>query len=346
MLYTNSYTTLKDILKSEYTFILSLLFGNFEEIIHLLKEKKPFYGEVLEYLYLSAPLYYSKTFDDICNRYRYVDNLLRVLFKDCSKKFSYKIRNDVSNICEDFHIEVHEFDYYYVVALMIITLERTISEDAYNLYAQFDNDIKNDIDKFLSLFLNTLNAEEFQALFYNHLEDVYLNNSTVDQSFSVLNINNYSYFLDNIENTNFFNLIEKDEKNGLAPIVISRGIVYNIIGDGTPNQLSIDLSSNQFFNNENSNFIIVGLYDANNNSILVKHYVTHLFDIEVNNIEDVIFNITNNLIINDINLNDELKKQILSNSKSFYMYTSNDIISYYIKRFTVFTTDVIGLINM
>ena len=80
--YTNAYTILRDILKNEYTLILSIMVVNIMDIVHVLKSdsKHPLYGEVLEYLYLSMPRYYTSTHDKICEKFKYVDNVIRTLY--------------------------------------------------------------------------------------------------------------------------------------------------------------------------------------------------------------------------------------------------------------------------
>lgn len=227
--FTNDYTILKDILKAEYTFVLSLLFSNFDDIIHLLKEKQPFYGEILEYLYMSLPTYYNKTHDTICQTYRYVDDVVRILFKNYRKKLPVKFKVDVRNICEQFHIEESEFEYYYFAALFILSLESGINEDAFNLYSQLDNSIVDVVDHFTDTFMKTLSTTEFQCLFYNHLEDVYHTNRSDDKMVSVLYKDNYSFFID----THMPLKMMKFEsiENNHFPVVITKNNVYNIINN-------------------------------------------------------------------------------------------------------------------
>ena len=192
--FTNDYSIIKDILKTEYTLVLSLLFNNFDDAIHLLKTKMPFQGEILEYLYLSTPTYYNSTHDKICSSFRYIDNMIRILYKNHKKKLCAQIKQDVKNTCVNFHIEDNEFDYYYFIAMVIIALESYINTDAYNLYSEFSADVKENVDSFVNDLLNSFSVEEFQCLFYNHLEDVYQTNSSEDKSVSLIYKDNYSYF--------------------------------------------------------------------------------------------------------------------------------------------------------
>ena len=169
--YTNNYCILKDILKNEYQLILAMLLNNINDSIHLLKKKMPLQGEIMEYLYLSVPTYYNDTHSQICDKFRYIDNIIRILYKNNMKNLPREFNIDIKNICELFHIENNEFGYYYYIAMVIILLESFINEEAFALYSQFNENIKKSIDLFLVDLLTTLDKNEFQCLFYNHLED-------------------------------------------------------------------------------------------------------------------------------------------------------------------------------
>lgn len=254
--FTNDYTILKDILKAEYTFVLSLLFSNFDDIIHLLKEKQPFYGEILEYLYMSLPTYYNKTHDTICQTYRYIDDVVRILYKNHRKNQPSKFKNDVHNICEQFHIDESEFEYYYFVALFILALENGINEDAFNLYSQLDNSITENVEEFLDTFMKTLSTTEFQCIFYNHLEDVYHTNRSDDKMLSVLHKDNYSFFMDNHMPLSMMKLEAVDGVR--YPVVITKKNVYNIINNA-PHKICENTFNETIFGD---NVVYVAMYNV------------------------------------------------------------------------------------
>lgn len=234
--FTNDFTIMKDIIKTEYTFILALLFTNFDEIIHLLKEKQPLHGEILEYLYLSFPTYYSAKHDKICQTYTYIDSVIRVLYKRHQKRLCPKFKQCIKEICANFHIEENELEYYYFVALLIIYLESSINVDAYNLYTQIDESIIEHVAIFLEDLMRTFNKTEFQCLFYNHLEDVYENNQSMDKKVSCIHKDNYSYFLDNLSNIILFGSCLPVISGKRYPIIITDEFIYNVI-DNKPQML-------------------------------------------------------------------------------------------------------------
>ena len=201
--------------------------------IHLLKKKMPLQGEIMEYLYLSVPTYYNDTHSQICDKFRYIDNIIRILYKNNIKNLPRELNIDIKNICELFHIENSEFGYYYYIAMVIILLESFINEEAFTLYSQFNENIKKSVDSFLVDLLTTLDKNEFQCLFYNHLEDVYQNNLSIDKKFSAIHQNNYSYFLDNINIENMFARYLKPIPNKRYPIIITDEYIYNIV-DNSP----------------------------------------------------------------------------------------------------------------
>lgn len=214
-------------LKVEYQYVLSLLFNNFDDIIHLLKEKEPFYGEILEHLYMSIPLTCDKTHERVMRNFTYMDDILRMLFKEKHKDIPRKFRRDVKSLCEKFHIAENEFEYYYFIALAIVSMESSINEDAYNVYSQLDSEIAEMSDGFVRSFLGTITVPEFQCLFYNHLEDIEKINTSEDGRISSINNLNCSPFLEN----NFFHPAMRFPVQGgvSVPIVISRDKIYNIV---------------------------------------------------------------------------------------------------------------------
>lgn len=224
--FTNDYTILKDIIKVEYSFVLSLLFTNFAEIIHLMKEKMPLDGEVLEYVYSSVPSYYNSKHDSICHKYRYVDSVIRIIYKNRKDHLCATFHRNVKNICKDFHIEVNELSYYYFIALVIVYLESSINIDAYNLYTQLSDDVIKDIQSYLNDLLDILDINEFYGLFYNHLEDVYHSNVSIDEKVSLIHKDNYSFFLDNFDKSRFFELYMPINDMYRYPIIITDEFIY------------------------------------------------------------------------------------------------------------------------
>lgn len=330
--YTNNYTILKDILKSEYTFILTLLFNNFDDIIHLLKEKRPFYGEVLEYLYLSLPEYYNNKHDLICNQFRYIDDVLRIIYKTRKKYNCIEFKRDVHIICKDFHINEQEFEYYYFIALVILSLESTINEDAINLYSQLDDHIVENVTDFLQELFNTLTRKEFQCIFYNHLEDVYHTNRSDDGKISVLYKKNYSYFLDNFDIDIMFKKIDsyKDDK---VPIIITKENIYNII-DNKVNHLSDNTIDKPIFHD---NVIYVAYYYIKEHKI--KNFIPffNYFYNEYKDLNnDICYPLYNEYEI-DYTFNNDMI-DIINKSNSFSIFDENlNDLHYYIDQFTIYT---------
>lgn len=325
--YTNDYIIIKDILKTEYTFILSLLFNNFDEIIHLLKSRKPFFGEVLEYLYLSMPAYYNSKYERICQQYRYIDSLLRILYKNNKKSICAQFKQDVKDICKDFHIEESEFEYYYYIALLIIAIESNINIDAYNLYTQFEDNLREHVDSFQLQFFNMLNVNEFQALFYNHLEDVYNNNSSTDSKVSVIYSDNYSYFLDNNYAKISYYLQGVPYKR--YPIIISDKYIYNVI-DSKPCILTGNIIDTPIIN-ETVRYVASYYIEDNTirNFIPFFNYFT-----KYNNLKNDICLPLYNEYVAEVNIDNEM----LYNSQDFMIYNGDKIddIHYYIDRFTIY----------
>lgn len=326
--YTNDYTVIKDILKTEYTFILALLFNNFDEIIHLLKARKPFFGEVLEYLYLSMPSYYNTKHEIICQQYRYIDSVLRILYKNNKKNLCAQFKQNVKEICKDFHIEESEFEYYYYIALLIIAIESNINVDAYNLYMQFDDSIKDNIDNFQLQFFDMLDSNEFQVLFYNHLEDVYGNNLSDDNKVSVIYKDNYSYFLDNNYVKLSYYLQGVPYKR--YPIIISDKHIYNVI-DNKPYILADNIIDTPIIN---ETVRYVASYYLEDHSI--RNFIPFFnYFQKYNNLQsDICLPLYNEYVIEDITIDNDN----IVNSKDFMIYNGNNIdaIHYYIDRFTVY----------
>ena len=328
--FTNNYSILKDILKIEYTFILTILFNNFDEIIHLLKERKPFYGEVLEHLYLSMPSYYNSKHDKICQQYRYVDSILRILYKNNRKSICARFKQDVKEICKDFHMEENEFEYYYFIALLIITIENNINIDAYNLYMQFDEELKDNINKFAKELFKTLSTIEFQCLFYNHLEDVYSTNLSEDNKVSVIYKDNYSYFLDNsfIENHIDYYLQGVPQKR--APIIITDQYIYNVI-DNKPYILTENTIDNTSIFNETVRYVASYYFEDHTirNFIPFFNYFQHYN------------NLNNDICLpfyNDYNIKFPIERNELILSEDFMIFNNSNIndVHYYIDKFTVY----------
>lgn len=327
--FTNNYTILKDILKIEYTFILSLLFNNFDDIIHLLKEKKPFYGEVLEYLYLSMPTFYNSTHDKICQQFRYIDSILRILYKNNKKNICAEFKEDVKNICNDFHIVESEFEYYYYIALLIISLENNINSDAYNLYAQFNDNIRDNIYDFENQLFNMLSINEYQCLFYNHLEDVYANNLSEDGKISVIHKDNYSYFLDNNSAKYYLTPYLKKVDNKRYPLIITNEYIYNIVND-KPNILSANNINSDIFND---NVRYIASYYTNDNSI--RNWIPFFSYFHTYN------NLQNDIcypLYNEYYVHHKIDNDNIHDSQDI-LYFDSDIennIHYYVNKFTVY----------
>lgn len=337
--YTNNYTILKDILKNEYTFILTLLFNNFDDIIHLLKEKRPFYGEVLEYLYLSMPTYYNSTHDNICQQYRYIDDVLRILYKNHKKYICAEFKNDIKNICNDFHIEESEFSYYYYIALAIIILESPINEDAFNLYSQLNDEIANNITYFLHDFLNILTKKEFQCLFYNHLEDVYHTNRSINEELSLIYSDNYSYFLDNFNLKSMFFTMDSIPYQ-YSPIIITNKGIYNVTNDNKINYICNPSSIEDMnLNILNSNINYVAQYNLINNTISNWIPFFNYFYNKYNNLSnELCIPLFDDYIINAKELNQYNNLLLNSNSFSIFNERISDI-HYWINQFTIYNLD-------
>ena len=95
-----------------------------------------------------------------------------------------------------------------------------------NIYAQLDSQIQIDLDKYLQMFFSMLGREEFQCLFFNHLEDVYQNNISADKRVSVLHRDNYSFFLDNLNLESFLSVYQEPIENECYPIILAEDNVY------------------------------------------------------------------------------------------------------------------------
>lgn len=332
--YTNNYTILKDILKNEYMLVLSLLFNNFDDIIHLLKQKMPLQGEVLEYLYLSQPLFYNSTHDNVCKHFSYIDNVARTIYKNIRKQNSKRFKNEVYNICKAFHIESNEFEYYYFIAMAIIALERTINTDANELYAQIDNDIKDVLDQYLQEFLNILNKQEFQCLFYNHLEDVYENNLSIDKKVSIIHKNNYSYFLDNLNKDSLFEKYLLPVNSQRYPIIITDSYIFNVI-DNKPCILEENHINNPIF--DDSIRYIASYYISD---MTIRNWIPFFKYFNKYNSDNVTQEMCRSFYDNyqvQYPLYDVSMVQLM-NSEPFSFFDSNiDNIHYYIDHFTVYT---------
>ena len=332
--YTNNYTILKDILKNEYQLILNLMFVNLTDIIQVLKNKMPLQGEVLEYLYQSMPSYYSNTHDKVCERYKYIDNIIRMLYKQHKMNNCKEFKRDVYIISNNFHIEDNEFDYYYFVALLIITLESSINEDAYNLYAQLDNNIQVDMDHYLQDFFSMLSKEEFQCLFYNHLEDVYETNLSIDNKVSVMNRNNYSFFLDSLNLdgalSNYLEVIE----NKRYPIIITDQNIFNIKEDKPILIQSNNIDAPIF--DERVRFIASYYMQENK----LKNWIP--FFSYFGEYKDQVTIDDYNSFYNEYEIDYTIDKDKLEGSQNFYIYRTNDnnYIHYFIDKFSVYSNDI------
>ena len=336
MQYTNNYTVLKDILKNEYILVLSLLFSNFDEIIHLLKTKMPLQGEILEYLYLSQPTYYNNIHDTVCTNFSYIDNVVRTLYKNLKKVNSNEFKNDVHKICDLFHLEDSEFEYYYFIALAIIGLESSINTEANELYNQLDMNIRIMVDNYINEFINILNKQEFQCLFYNHLEDVYESNISVDKKVSLLHKNNYSYFLDILNKDSLFKeyLLPIEKKR--YPILITDQFIYCVIN----NKLNI-LEENHIEGDIFDNTIrYIASYYLDDMTIRNWIPFFNLFHKYRNIISSDILNYFYNVYQVQYPLYENSLNTLLhSNSFIFYDSDITNSIHYYISNFTIYSLD-------
>ena len=177
--------------------------------------------------------------------------MIRVVFKNRRDLNCAKFHQTVKEICKDFHIEPNEFDYYYFIALVIVYLESFINIDAYNLYTQFDDEIVADIIAFLNDFIGILDCNEFQGLFYNHLEDVYNSNVSIDGKISVIYKDNYSFFLDSINRSLFFDWYLPLNEDYRYPIIITDEFIYNVI-DHKPHMLQNNTIKNPILRDRKS----------------------------------------------------------------------------------------------
>lgn len=334
--YTNNYCILKDILKNEYTLILSMLLNNINDSIHFLKQKMPLQGEILEYLYLSAPTYYNDTHSKICEHYRYVDNIIRILYKNNTKNLSSDFHNDVKNICELFNVEPNEFGYYYYIAMIIILLESSINEDAFTLYSQFDDKIKHNLHSFLIDLLSMLSKTEFQCLFYNHLEDVYRNNLSIDKKFSVIHNNNYSYFLDNINIENAFAEYLKPIPGKRYPIILTDEYIYNVVDD-MPCMLEPNYIKSKIFHPTIK--YIASYYIQDRTIRNWTPFFSYFYKYKGNLTEKIYDPLYNDYCI-QYPLNDD-SIIALSNSEPFYFYDESlNNIHYYIDVFSIYSAKI------
>lgn len=330
--YTNDYTILKDIIKNEYQFVLTLLFTNFTEIIHLLKEKIPFCGEVLEYVYLSVPTYYNTKHDYVCKKYRYIDSVIRVVYKNRKDIHCAAFYNTVRSICTDLHIDANDFSYYYFISLVIVYLECNINVDAYNLYTQFDKDIINDIQGYLNDLLNLLDINEFEALFYNHLEDVYRSNSSIDTKVSVLHKDNYSFFLDNFDKSRFFGMYFPIDDMYRYPLIITDEFIYCVV-DCKPKMLQANTIDAPIFHEDVR--YIASYYPCLNR---IKHWIPFFNGLN----ETFNINKVNVQLFEDLYENYSVEYKItdtatLTDSSNFYIFNKDlDKIHYYTDMFTVY----------
>lgn len=338
MQYTNNYTILKDILKNEYILVLSLLFNNFDDIIHLLKNKMPLQGEILEYLYLSQPLYYNNIHDNICTNFSYIDNMVRTLYKNIKKKDIVKFKKEVHGICELFHLEDSEFEYYYFIALAIIGLESSINKEANELYNQLDLNIRDMIDNYIEEFLNLLNKQEFQCLFYNHLEDVYESNISIDKKISVLYKNNYSFFLDNLNKDTIFQKYLLPIENKRYPLIITNQFIFCIV-----NNKPCVLEDNHIEGNIFDDSIrYIASYYLDDMSIRNWIPFFNFFHKYNDNITTDLLDYFYNIYQVQYPLYDNSIKT-LSHSSSFIFYDSDIVnnVHYYISNFTVYSLDIL-----
>lgn len=328
--YTNNYTILKDILKNEYMLILSLMFVNLTDIIQVLKNKMPLQGEILEYLYQSMPSYYSNTHDKICERYKYIDNMIRMLYKHNKKNNCKEFKRDVYTISNGFHIEDDEFDFYYFVALLVITLESSINEDAYNLYAQLDSNIQHDMDHYLQDFFNMLSKEEFQCLFYNHLEDVYETNLSIDKKVSVINKDNYSYFLDSLNIDGIVSKYLEVIENERYPIILTDQNIFIVKDDKPVLVQSNDIDAPIF--DERVRFI-ASYYIQDN---MIRNWIP-FFNYFGEYSDQITIN-DYNAFYNDYEIKYTIEKKKLKDSQNFYIYgtDNNNYIHYFIDKFTIY----------
>ena len=335
--YTNNYSILKDILKQEYQLILAMLLNNINDSIHLLKKKMPLQGEILEYLYLSVPTYYNDTHGQICDKFRYVDNIIRILYKNNMKNLPREFNIDVKRICDVFHIENNEFQYYYYVAMIIILLENSSNEDAFTLYSQFNEDIKKNLESFLLDLLSMLDKNEFQCLFYNHLEDVYQNNLSIDKKFSLIHENNYSYFLDNVNINNIFAQYLKPIPNKRYPIIITDKYIYNIVDD-MPCMLEVNYINTNIFDDRTIRYI--ASYYMQDRTIRNWIPFFSFFHKYKSDITADIYDAFYNDYCIQYPLNDDSLIG-LTNSEPFYYYDESlNNIHYYIDIFSIYSTKI------
>lgn len=335
--FTNDYTILKDIIKNEYQFVLTLLFTNFTEIIHLLKEKMPFCGEVLEYVYLSVPTYYNNKHDHVCKKYRYIDSVIRVVYKNRKDVHCATFYNNVKSICKDLHIDANDFSYYYFISLVIVYLECNINIDAYNLYTQFDQDIIQDIQGYINDLLSLLDINEFGALFYNHIEDVYRSNSSIDNKVSLIHKDNYSFFLDNFDKSRFFEMYFPIDNMYRYPIIITDEFIYCII-DRKPVMLQANTINTPIFREDVR--YVASYYPYLNR---IKHWIPFF-----NGINDTVnINKIDALLLEDLYKEYSIEYEInntstLFNSNNFYIFNKNlDKVHCYTDMFTVYDVSAI-----
>lgn len=340
MQYTNNYSILKDILKNEYILVLSLLFNNFNDIIHLLKKKMPLDGEILEYIYLSQPLYYNSIHDEICTRFSYIDNVTRTLYKNLKREDKQLFKNNINKICNLFHLNNNEFDFYYFIAIAIIALESSISKEANDLYNQIDDNKKNVADSYLLDFFNILSKEEFQCLFYNHLEDVYESNISVDKKISFIHKNNYSYFLDRLDKKVIFQEYLPLIKNKRYPIIITDSYIY-IITNSSPCILEENHIDKEIFD-ESIRYIASYYID----DMTIRNWIPffNYFNKYQNPIDLKMINELYNSYSVQYPLYDSSLK-LLKECESFVFF-DNDIsnnIHYYIDKFSLYSNELLKL---
>jgi len=263
--------------------------------------------------------------------------MARTLYKNIRKNNSKKFKNDVYNICKSFHIEVNEFEYYYFIALAIVSLESSINTEANELYAQIDNDIKTVVDDYLQQFLNILNKHEFQCLFYNHLEDVYESNISIDKKVSVIHKNNYSYFLDNLNKDSLFERYLLPIPLKRYPIIITDKFIYNVI-DHKPYMLEENHIDHPLF--DESIRYIASYYI---NDMTIRNWIpffSYFHKYNSNISIDICESFYNDYQIQYPLYDDSILS--LTKSEPFSFFDSNIVgsIHYYIDNFTVYTDDV------